>query len=129
MTDRPGAADWLTFVLVAGCAFLAALLEVFFLTEFYNGKAIIPVVILGAIAGNLLLPRLGLAALGRAAGAIVPVAIWLVVVLIPAVYNRPEGDLLVLGTHGQQYAYYGLLFGGAIVGFATVITSTTPGRR
>jgi hypothetical protein len=115
-------------VLVAGCAFLAALLEVGFLGEFYYGKAIIPVVVLGAIAGNLVLPRLGLAALGRTVGAIVPVAIWLLIVLIPAVYNRPEGDLFVLGTYGQQYAYYGLLFGGAIAGFATVITTTTPRR-
>ena len=129
MSDRPGAVDWLTFALVAGCAFLAALLEVCFLTEFYIGTAIIPVVILGAIAGNLLLPRLGLAALGRSPGAFVPVAIWLLVVMIPAVYNRPEGDLFVLGAHGQQYAYYGLLFGGAIAGFATVIVTTTPRRR
>lgn len=129
MTDRPGAVDWLAFLLVTGCAFLAALLEICFLTEFYVGKTIVPVVVLGAIVGNVLLPRLGVAALGRAVGAIAPVVIWLVVVMIPAVYNRPEGDLFVLGEHEQQYAYYGLLFGGAIAGFAAVIVATTPRRR
>ena len=36
--------------------------------------------------------------------------------------------MFVLGAHGQQYAYYGLLFAGAIAGFVTVITMTTPKR-
>ena len=53
---------------------------------------------------------------GTVRGAIAPIALWLLVILVPTLYNKPEGDLFVLGVYGQQYAYYGLLFGGAVAG-------------
>lgn len=127
MTENRSAADWLAFVLICASAVLAAVLEVMFLTQFYIGSVIVPLVILAAIAGNVVLPRMGFGAVRSPVGAVLPVLLWLVVVLVPGLYNRPEGDLFVLGEHGQQYAYYGMLFSGAIAGFVTVIRSTTPG--
>jgi hypothetical protein len=127
MTEQRGAADWLAFVLICASAALAALLEVLFLTQFYIGSVIVPLVILVAIVGNLALPRMGFAAIRSPVGAVLPVLLWLVVVLVPVLYSRPEGDLFVLGEYGQQWAYYGMLFAGAIAGFACVIRATTPG--
>jgi hypothetical protein len=123
-----GAADWVSLVLVCASAALAALLELMLLAQFYIGKVIIPVVIVAAVAGNVYLPRLGRWVFGTVRGAIAPVALWLLVILVPTLYNKPEGDLFVLGVYGQQYAYYGLLFGGAVAGFGTVIVLSNPKR-
>jgi hypothetical protein len=41
-------------------------------------------------------------------------------------YIRPEGDVVVLAQHDQEYSYYGLLLGGAVAG---VVTVTLLGRR
>ena len=128
MTEKRDVTDWLTFVLICGSALLAAVLEVMFLTQFYIGTVIVPVVIIAAIAQNLVLPKLGHETVRSTLGAVVPVGVWLVFVLVPVLYNRPEGDLFVLGEHGQEYAYYGLLFAGAVAGFATVVRTTTPRR-
>lgn len=126
MSSDRGVVDWLAFVFVCASALLAAVLEVLFLSRFYIGAVIVPLVVLAAAAGNLLLPRLGFAAVGSASGAIVPVAIWLIVVLLPLLYNRPEGDVIVLAEHGQQYAYYGLLLVGGFVGVWSVMRVTAP---
>jgi hypothetical protein len=123
-----GAADWVALVLVCASAALAALLELMFLAKFYVGSVIIPVTIVAAVAGNIVLPRIGRYVFGTVRGAIAPIALWLLVILVPTLYNRPEGDLFVLGVYGQQYAYYGLLFGGAVAGFGTVIVLSNPKR-
>jgi len=70
----------------------------------------------------------GRALTGSTRGAVVPVVLWLIVILVPTLYNRPEGDIFVLAEHGQQYAYYGLLFAGAIAGFATIVVLGSPRR-
>lgn len=126
MTDegRPGALDWVSFALICGSTVLSALLEVMFLSQFYVGTVIVPVVVLAAIAGNVLLPRWGSAVLASGKGAVITVVLWLVVVLALTLYNRPEGDVFVLGNHGQQYAFYGLLFGGAVAGFVSIVQAT-----
>jgi hypothetical protein len=123
-----GAIEWASFIFVCASAALAGLLELFFLAQFYIDTVIVPVTIIAAVVGNLVLPRLGRAAIGTARGALVPVLLWLVVILVPTLYNRPEGDIFVLAVHGQQYAYYGLLFAGAIAGFATVVVLGAPKR-
>jgi hypothetical protein len=80
-----------------------------FLVPLRVGRVPLPVALLLAIAGNLLLPRLGVAATGRKAMAVAPPVLWLLVVFVFAA-PRPEGDLVVPGT------LMGLLFlfGGAI---------------
>lgn len=128
MAGGRGAVEWASFVLVCVSAALAALLELLFLAQFYIGTVIVPLVIIAAVAGNLVLPRLGRALIGTVKGAVAPVVLWLLVVLVPTMYNRPEGDLFVLGVYGQQYAYYGLLLGGAIAGFSTIVVLNAPRR-
>lgn len=128
MTARPGAAEWVSFVLICASAALGSLLELMFLSQYYIGTVIVPVVILATVAQNLVLPRWGRSVLDANKGAVLPVALWLVVTLVPTLYTRPEGDLFVLGTDGQQYAYYAMLFAGAIVGFGTVVVLTNPKR-
>jgi hypothetical protein len=80
-----------------------------FLVPLRVGRVPLPVAVLLAIAGNLLLPRLGVAATGRKVMALAPPVLWLLVVFVFAA-PRPEGDLVVPGT------VMGLLFlfGGAI---------------
>ena len=128
MTERPGAAEWVSFVLICGSAALGSLLELMFLAQFYIGTFIVPLVVLATVAQNLVLPRWGRSVLAATKGAVLPVAMWLIVTLVPTLYSRPEGDLFVLGTHGQQYAYYAMLFAGAIAGFGTVVVLTSPDR-
>jgi hypothetical protein len=117
----PGAVGWATFALLCGTAVLNALLDVAFLARFYAGTVIIPVTILAAVGGNIVLPWLGLRAVGRMAGAVLPVVCWLIPTLVLTMYSRPEGDLFVIAEYQQQYAFYGLLIAGATAGFATVV--------
>lgn len=129
MTDqqRPGLLEWLSFAFICASTVLSALLEVMFLSKFYVGTVIVPVVIVAAVIGNLVLPRWGAEVLASGKGAVIPVVLWLLVVIVLTLYNRPEGDVFVLGNQGQQYAFYGLLFGGAIAGFVSIVLAT--GRR
>jgi hypothetical protein len=123
--DRPGAVEWATFALICGSVVLSATLELMFLSQWYIGTVLVPFVILAAIAGNLALPYWGFSIIGSAKGAIVPVGLWLLVIVFPTLYMRPEGDIFVLGNHGQNYGFYGLFFTGSIAGFATVVVLTT----
>jgi hypothetical protein len=123
--ERPGAVEWVTLALICGCAILSAVLELLFLSQWYIGTVLVPVVILAAIGGNLALPYWGFSVLGSAVGAVLPVGLWLIVIVLLTLYARPEGDILVLGNHGQNYGFYGLFFGGAIAGFVTIARVTT----
>ena len=125
--ERPGAVDWLTFALICGSVVLSAVLELMLLSQWYIGTVLVPFVIVAAIVSNSALPYWGFSVIGSAKGAVIPVGLWLLVIVFPTLYVRPEGDILVLGNHGQNYGFYGLLFLGAIAGFATVVLSS--GRR
>jgi hypothetical protein len=120
----PGAVEWLTLALICASAALSALLELLFLGQFYVGKVIVPLVIVAGVTGNIVLPRWGMSVVDAGKGAVLPVVCWLIVLLVPSLYNRPEGDLFVIATHGQEYAFYGLLLGGSLAGFATIVTRT-----
>jgi hypothetical protein len=119
---------WLTVLLLCGCAVFSALLELLFI-PLYVGSVLVPVTVVAALASNILLPRWGYAAVGRLSGAVLPVLCWLVPLLALTVYQRPEGDVLVLAGQGQQWAFYGVLLVGAVAGFATVIVSERPMPR
>ncbi|HEY2296637.1 MAG TPA: DUF6113 family protein [Jatrophihabitans sp.] len=126
MTDeRPGAVEWVTLALIGGSAILSAVLELLFLSRWYAGTVLVPVVILAAIGGNVALPYWGYTVLGRVMGAVLPVGLWLIVIVLLTLYTRPEGDILVAGNHGQNLGFYGLFFGGAIAGFVTIARLTT----
>ena len=126
---RPGPVEWVTLGLVCASSMLSALLELLFVARFYVGTVIVPLVVLAAVVGNVGLSWWGFRLAGSTRGAVLPLVSWLLVVLGLTLYNRPEGDLFVLGVHGQQYAYYGLLFAGAIAGFATDVRAVTPAKR
>jgi hypothetical protein len=119
---QPGRSGWATVALLCGCAVISALLELLFV-PLYVGSVLVPVVVVAALVGNVVLPRWGFAATGRAAGAVLPVLCWLVVVLGLTMYQRPEGDIFVLGGNAQQWAFYALLLVGAAAGFATIVVS------
>jgi hypothetical protein len=127
--DRPGAAEWLAVALLCGCAFLSALLELLFLGQFYVGTFLVPVVVVAAIVGNIVLPLWGSRIVHTVGGAVWPVLAWLVPILVLTMYTRPEGDLFVIAEYEQQWVFYALLLLGAGAGFATVVSVSGRGNR
>lgn len=109
-------------LLVCAAAVLSALLELFYIPV-YIGAAIAPFTVLAAAVGNFVLPRLGRAALGSTAGAVIPVLCWLVPLMLLSLLPRPEGDVLVEGGQNQPYVFYGVVLVGSMVGFATALVS------
>jgi hypothetical protein len=79
-------------VLVAGWL---ALVEVFWL-PLRVGAVVVPLSVLAAVAGNLLLVGWAHRLSGSRAVAVAPAVTWLVVV-IGAMMRRPEGDLVLVG--------------------------------
>jgi hypothetical protein len=112
--------DWVMLVVLCAAAVLSGVLEVLFI-PLYVGSVLLPVVVPLAIGGNLLLPRLGRTLVPTGAGAFAPFLAWLVPVLILALFPRPEGDVLVPGGGGQQWAFYGVLLGGCVAGCASAV--------
>lgn len=117
----PGAAEWFAVALLCACGLFSALLELLFVGRFYVGRFPLPVVVVAAVVGNLVLTRWGYRILGRASGATLPLVFWLLPVLALTMYNRPEGDVIVTSLYDQQWVYYGLLFLGAGAGFVTIV--------
>jgi hypothetical protein len=72
-----------------------ALVEVFWLPLRVAG-VLLPVSVVAAVAGNLLLPGLALRLSGSRLIAALPGVLWLVVV-VAAMVRRPEGDLIITG--------------------------------
>lgn len=127
---RDRVVDGVSVAFLTAAALLSGLLEVTFLSQWYVGTVIIPVMILAAIAGNIALPWWGYRILQRPLGSVLPVLAWLLPVLALTMYDRPEGDLFVLGAYGEDTAFYALLLVGAAGGFATVVlTAGRPQRR
>ena len=73
-----------------------ALVEVFWL-PLRVGTVLLPVSVLAAVVGNLLLVGQAHRLSGSRAVAVAPAVTWLVVV-IGAMMRRPEGDLILVGT-------------------------------
>lgn len=126
MTDDPpgGPLAWATMVVICACAVLSGLLEVLFV-PLYVGSVIVPVAVVAALAGNVVLPRWGLQALHRGIGGALPALCWLVTVLGLATVPRPEGDVLVAGGNAQAYVFYGVLLAGAVAAMVTVVAGTS----
>lgn len=118
---RPGAIGWVSLVLVCASAVLCAVLELMLIPQFYIGGQIIPLVIIAAVANNIGLPVLGYHAVRAARGAVLPVLFWLITLLFLSIYQRPEGDLLVIAAYDQDLAFYGMLLFGGIAGFGSIV--------
>ena len=83
-------------VLVVVAAAWLALVEVFWL-PLKAGVVPVPLSVLAAVAGNLLLVRLAHRLSGSRVVAVLPAVVWLVVALA-AMVRRPEGDLVLAGS-------------------------------
>ena len=80
---------------VVASAWLAAV-EVFWLPLRVAG-VLVPVSVVAAVVGNLVLPRLALRLTGSRVVAALPALTWAAVV-VAAMDRRPEGDLILIGT-------------------------------
>jgi hypothetical protein len=87
------AAGW-SLVAVVVSAWLAVV-EVFWL-PLRIGGVLLPLSVLGAVVGNLLVGAAACRLSGRGAAAVLTAATWLVVV-VAAMIPRSEGDLLIVG--------------------------------
>jgi hypothetical protein len=115
ITRTATAVGW-AVVAVAAAAWLA-LVEVFWLPLRIGGVPV-PLSVLAAVVGNLLLVPLAYRLSGSRAVAVLPALVWLVVALA-AMVRRPEGDLVLVGTGvlgavGMAF----LLFGVVAAAFA-----------
>lgn len=87
--------QWGGGIAVLAVAVWLAVVEVFWL-PLRVGGVLIPVSVVAAVVGNLLLPRLALRVSGARLVAALTGIVWLVVV-VAAMIRRPEGDLLITG--------------------------------
>ncbi len=112
--------------LIVLCAALLAVLEAL-LVPVYVGSVIVPVAVVLAVAGNILLPRLARALIPTMAAALAPFAAWLVVMVGFGVLARPEGDVIMPGSPSSAvYVTYAVLLGGALVGTVTLVWLAPP---
>jgi hypothetical protein len=93
------------------------------------GGVLVPVSVVAAVVGNLLLVGAALRLTGSKVVAALPAVTWLVVV-VAAMARRPEGDLLLvsagaLGLVSTAFLLLGVLAGALAVGLAL----GTPPRR
>jgi hypothetical protein len=117
--------DWVMLAVLCVAALLSGLLELLFV-PLYIGSVPFPIVVPIAIGGNLLLPRVGRTLVPSGAGALAPVLSWVAPVLVLALFPRPEGDVLVPGGGGAEWTFYGLLLGGCVAGFASIVLTSPP---
>lgn len=118
---------WLGVAVLCGCAALAALLTLF-LVPIYAGSVVIPVAVVLALASNIALPRLARSLVSSTAGATLPFATWMLVVLVVGVMARPEGDVVLPGGGAVQWVAYGVLLGGFAAGMVTISITGTKRR-
>jgi hypothetical protein len=119
------AVGWAVVAVVA--AAWLAVVEVFWL-PLRIGVVPVPLSVLAAVAGNLLLVPLAHRLSGSRAVAVLPALVWLVVALA-AMVRRPEGDLVLVGTGvtgGVGYAF--LLCGVVAAAFAAGRVLAAPVR-
>lgn len=112
-------------VLLCLCAALAALIELS-LVPLYAGSVLVPVAAPLALAGNWFLPRLARQLVDGPGVMVAVVACWLLPLVILALTPRPEGDVYVPAGSGVQWVFYAALFGGVVVGTASIVLAGPP---
>jgi hypothetical protein len=98
-------------VVVAVAAWLAVV-QVFWLPLRVDG-VLVPVSVVAAVAGNLLLVDGAHRLSGSRLVAVLPAATWLAV-SVPAAVRRPEGDLLITGGGALGYVNLAFLLCGVV---------------
>jgi hypothetical protein len=99
-------------LLVTVLAAWLALVEVFWLPLRVFGVPV-PVSVVAAVVGNLLLVGLAARLTGSRLGAAVPAVVWLVVA-VGASLRRPEGDLLLIGGGVLGFLSLAFLLAGVV---------------
>ena len=99
-------------LLVTVLAAWLALVEVFWLPLRVFGVPV-PVSVVAAVVGNLLLVGLAARLTGSRLGAVLPAVVWLVVA-VGASLRRPEGDLLLVGGGVLGVFSMAFLLGGVV---------------
>ena len=107
MIRRLGAA-----LLVTVLAAWLALVEVFWLPLRVFGVPV-PVSVVAAVVGNLLLVGLAARLTGSRLGAVLPAVVWLVIA-VGASLRRPEGDLLLTGGGVLGFLSLAFLLAGVV---------------
>jgi hypothetical protein len=121
--------DRLGVVLITLTGALAGLLELF-LVPLYAGSVVVPVAVLFAGVGNVVLPRMARTLVPRTVAALAPFLGWLIVVVGVGVFTRPEGDVVLPGSpRGLEYVVYGLLLVGVLAGTVSVVLAIPPPSR
>jgi hypothetical protein len=77
------------------------------------GPVLLPVSVVAAVTGNLLLVALAYRVSGSRAVAVLPAVVW-VVVALAASGQRPEGDLLITGGGASGYVNLAFLLCGVV---------------
>jgi hypothetical protein len=99
-------------LLVTVLAVWLALVEVFWLPLRVLGVPV-PVSVVAAVAGNLLLVDLAVRLTGSRLAAVLPAAVWLVIA-VAASLRRPEGDLLLTGGGVLGFLSLAFLLAGVV---------------
>lgn len=122
---RPGLLDRLGVGVLCLCALLAGLLELLFV-PLYVGGSVLPLAVLGACVGNVVLPRMARSLVDSTAASLAPFLVWLAVVLVLGLAPREEGDVVLPGNGAGEWVAYGVLLGGAVAGTVTIVLGTGP---
>jgi hypothetical protein len=107
-------------------AFWLALVEVFWLPLRVGGVHV-PVSIVAAVVGNLLLVRVTHWATGSGRLAVLPAIAWLVVV-VASLIRRPEGDLVLTGSGSTGLVSLAFLLCGVLAAAFASGTALAGGR-
>lgn len=116
LTAAGAVAGGLLYVLVA---VLAAVLEVL-LVPVRVGTVVLPISVVLAVVTTVVIPVLAGTVTGRTAGAALPLAAWIITVVVLSQARR-EGDVLLVGSAPLVYVTYAMLGLGAVSGIATVL--------
>jgi hypothetical protein len=118
-------AGWsLLAVLVSGWL---AVVEVFWL-PLRIGGVLLPLSVIGAVAGNLAVGTAARRLSGSGTAAVLAAVTWLVVV-VAAMIPRPEGDLLIVGGGGTGIVSIVFLMAGVVSAAYATGRALATGRR
>ncbi|HLY33086.1 MAG TPA: hypothetical protein VKQ07_01010 [Jatrophihabitantaceae bacterium] len=116
-------------IALCGCGVLSALLEML-LVPLYAGSTLVPITVVFAIGGNIVLVLLGRELVPSGVARVAPFIAWSLTVIGVTLFPRPEGDVILPGGGGGvEWVGYGVVLGGLVAGIVTsVFTSPRPQR-
>jgi hypothetical protein len=109
-----------------GTAFLGAaslllgVLEVFLVPQRW-GTALVPISIVLAIVGNVVLVRLARRGLNSGGAGVTVLGCWFAPIVLLPMLPRSEGDVLIPGGGTEQWIYLGTLLCGIVAGLVSLL--------